>query len=423
MRTLRGLSLLLVGGVSRPAGSADFDGTALLALSDVDMVGTAYADGILKPLAGTSDTLSVIDLADPEMSVATIPAPNSVMSWPQVVETSPDGQRAYVVEARSSPPDSVSAYDDIEEMPFGSMLSIFDLTDPRTPSVLQQLAVGTNPRSISVSPGGAWLLTSSDVVGGEVVVLDASDPLHGQWSLPLPGEMTPRALRWRDDDGVFAANLDDTHVGFFRVVFSASGEPAGIEPIGEPIEAGRHLSSGEFIGDGAFFLIPDLRWGGSPAGYLFNGAGRLVSIRFDAGGAHDVVSQARVERSPEGMAVGPDERFAVTVNMRRTYLPDGGVTGVWPGQDRSSLSLLRVDRGSGEVEEIDTVRFDGILPEDAVFDVDGDALAVTLFHLREDLPEQGYIEFWGIDRGAGRLIATGERIPVTRGPHDLHLIP
>jgi hypothetical protein len=54
-------------------------------------------------VAGVEDALTVIDLPlnsnNPQM--AAIPVSNSVMSWPQIIATSADGKRAYIVEVRS----------------------------------------------------------------------------------------------------------------------------------------------------------------------------------------------------------------------------------------------------------------------------------------------------------------------------------
>lgn len=44
------------------------------------------------------------------------------MSWPQIIATSSDGSKAYVVEARSSPPENIEAYDDIEDISSGQLL-------------------------------------------------------------------------------------------------------------------------------------------------------------------------------------------------------------------------------------------------------------------------------------------------------------
>ncbi len=71
----------------------------MLVTFDADMVATAYADGKLDRVEGIEDTLSVIPLPVQSNSakVALIQVSNSVMSWPQIIAVSANGQRAYVV--------------------------------------------------------------------------------------------------------------------------------------------------------------------------------------------------------------------------------------------------------------------------------------------------------------------------------------
>ncbi|MEL6245153.1 MAG: hypothetical protein AAFQ85_07390, partial [Pseudomonadota bacterium] len=68
-----------------------------LAVSDADMAATAYADGQLVPFEGAIDTLTLFEGGE---RAGGIPASNSVISWPQVVDVTPDGRFAVVVETR-----------------------------------------------------------------------------------------------------------------------------------------------------------------------------------------------------------------------------------------------------------------------------------------------------------------------------------
>ncbi|WP_052330847.1 hypothetical protein [Rivularia sp. PCC 7116] len=82
--------------------SVQFNGRALLIASDADMVATAYADAKLDRVAGIEDTLTAIDLPldRKQPQINTLQVSNSVMSWPQIIATSPDGTKAYIVEVR-----------------------------------------------------------------------------------------------------------------------------------------------------------------------------------------------------------------------------------------------------------------------------------------------------------------------------------
>ena len=84
----------------------DFEGRMLLALSDADMVASAYVDGRLGAIEG-SDTLSVIALGgDPRgWRAATVAASNSVAGPPVAVAATPDGRYAFVVETFTPRPE------------------------------------------------------------------------------------------------------------------------------------------------------------------------------------------------------------------------------------------------------------------------------------------------------------------------------
>lgn len=80
--------------------TVQFTGQALLVASDADMVATAYADAQLDRIAGIEDTLTLMGLPlnAKQPAIASVQVSNSVMSWPQIIAVSPDGQRAYVAE-------------------------------------------------------------------------------------------------------------------------------------------------------------------------------------------------------------------------------------------------------------------------------------------------------------------------------------
>ena len=98
-----------------------FMGDKLLIASDADMVATAYADAKLDRVAGVEDTLTVIDLPlnSNNPNISSLQVSNSVMSWPQIIATSPDGKWAYIVEVRSRPEDGIQELETIDDMPEG----------------------------------------------------------------------------------------------------------------------------------------------------------------------------------------------------------------------------------------------------------------------------------------------------------------
>lgn len=414
-----------------------FSGQKLLIASDADMVATAYANGVLNRIPGVEDTLAVLDLPlrDDNYTLNQVPVSNSVMSWPQVIATAPDGSKAYVVEARSRPPENIEAYDDIEEMPPGSLLTVVDLSQAQ-PTVTETLSVGRNPDHIAISPDGGLLAIDVDEVGRELLLakLAPDGSVGEQHSFAITNATGQPAqihsVSWHPSGRFLALNLDNRSVAFYEVSSDDQSGDLILNPYGTPIEVGNWLSAGKFTSDGRFYLIPDLKWrtwnNVRQLNYLMNPKGEMVSIRFDGATIPvvqpEIVSRVEVGLGPEGFAISPDDSLIVTVNMRRTYLPD--LLPAWRGKSHSSLSLLTLDPGSGQLVTVDEYGFEGLLPEDAVFDASGQSLAVIIYNYREQTPRTGAIEFWNVMTGtAPALERTGVSIEVTRGSHALALVP
>jgi DNA-binding beta-propeller fold protein YncE len=430
------------------ASQPRFAGRALLVASDADMVATAYIDGIPDKVPGIEDTLSVISLplnrANP---IATVPVPNSVTAWPQIIATSPDGTKAYVVELRGKLPENVQKLNPTVPgigLPDGSLLTVVDLTNPRKPFVVESVPIGRVPAHISASPDGKFLaITLDGEKGKELLVVSIENgklgKRHNFTFKNSTGQAVSRvnSVNWHPSGRFLALNFDNQEVAFYEVLSDVSGS-VNLRPYGQPVAVGNTLSIGRFAPDGRHFLITEVNWGtwNLPRGaftqqfgflnYFANPKGELVSIRFDGGSGQviqpEVVSRAAVGLSPEGFALSPDGSLAATVNMRRTYIPTNWLS--WRGKRHSSLSLVKVNRQTGELTTLGKeYGFEGLLPENAAFDAEGDALAVVIFHDRQQSPRKGTVEFWNVIKGEeARLERTGFKIDVTRGPHDITLV-
>lgn len=127
-----------------------------------------------------------------------------------------------------------------------------------------------------------------------------------------------RAISWHLWGRYLALNLEDREIAFYE--FKADDS---IETFGSRLKLGTRLSEGKFTPNGRYFVVTDTGWG-ETLGYIFNRNGKLFSISFDENnGEHKLVSQTEVGLSPEGFAMSPDGSMLVTVNMRRTYAPEG----------------------------------------------------------------------------------------------------
>ena len=416
--------------------SVQFNGRALLIASDADMVATAYADGKLDRVAGIEDTLTAIDLPlnQQQPQISTLQVSNSVMSWPQIIATSPDGTKVYVVEVRSRPADGIQEFASIQEMPEGRRLTVVDISNLAKPEVIESVDVGRNPEHISTSPDGQFLAINVGEKGRELLIVQLlpDGKLGKRFYFPISNSSSVednQTVVWHPSGKYLAINQNsDTQVGFYQLQTDVQNEVT-IKPYGKPIKVGNHISHGRFSADGKFFLVPDLKWntwGNSRLGNaLMNPKGEMVAIRFEpsAGKLPEVVSRTEVGLSPEGFALSPDNSLIATVNMRRTYLPLN-FPPAWRGKPYSSLSLVQFDKNSGKLTTLEEYGFEGLLPEQATFDADGKSLAVVIYNYPEQSPKTGAVEFWNIVGGNNkpRLERTGFKIDVVRGAHDITLL-
>lgn len=422
-----------IAPITQSSQPVTFTGDKLLIASDADMVATAYADAKLDRVAGVEDTLTVIDLPlnpdRPEISTVTVS--NSVMSWPQIIATSPDGKRAYIVEVRSRPEDGIQELDTIDDMLEGKYLTVVDLANPEQPRIIESVAVGRNPEHISISPDGKLLAVNLEDPGRELLIikLQPDGELGKRFYFPMSSNgtrMDNRTAIWHPSGKYLAMTQDrNSRIGFYQV--TASNDDLQVMPYGEPLEVGNHLTHPRFTSDGRFLLVSDLKWSTKPLqllNFLMNPPGEAIAIGFEPESEQPPAITSRVEigLSPEGFALSPDDSLIVTVNMRRTYLPDD--IPAWRGKPYSSLSLVKFNSQSGQLTNVDEYGFEGLLPEQVTFDAEGKSLAVVIFNYREPSPKTGAVEFWNVIPGdRPQLERTGYKIEVVRGAHDLVLVP
>jgi len=416
-----------------PNTTVQFAGQALLVASDADMVATAYGDAQLDRVPGIEDALTLVELPlnAEQPSIASLLVSNSVMSWPQIIAVSPDGQRAYVVEVRSRPADGIDEFDNIDQMPAGNQLTVVDISDRSQPRIIESVDVGRNPEHISISPSGEFLAVNLNEPGQELLIVELqADGRLGQRSyfpMQLDGSREDNQTTIWHPSGQYLAIVQDRNrrVGFYRV--ESTNDAIAIEPLGDPLEIGNHLSHPRFTRDGRFLLVPDLKWSlynNDTISFLLNRPGEMIAIQFDpdAGNPPTVASRIEVGLSPEGFALSPDNSLIATVNMRRTYLPN--FVPAWRGKSHSSLTLLQFDPLTGAFTELGEYGFEGLLPEQATFDASGTSLAVVIYNYREPSPTTGAIEFWNVVQGnSPRLERTGYTLDVVRGAHDIVLVP
>lgn len=415
--------------------TTQFDGHYLLTASDADMVGTAYANGVLQQIPGQVDTLSLIELPlrDATARVIPLPASNSVTSWPQIIAVAPNGDAIYVVETAAPVPDDLEQLSSAD-FPPGRLITQIDLSSGVETATINTFEVAEGASHIAISADGAYLAIGSKEPNRQLAILPIAtlyDPTtYAYFSITWANGTAAdeiSSVYWHPSGDFLAVGISASEIQFYRVFHTESGT-LNIEPHGNRITGGYTLTYGQFTRDGNFYLTSEINWDQypRPLGNLINNPSQMIAIRFDPtpAGAHEIVTRVPVGQSAEGFAINPQEDLIVTVNMQRTYLPD--MLSFWPGFHLNSLSLLSFDRQTGQITPLgDPYGFEGVLPEDAMFDSDGDSLGVVIYNERENPMNPGYVEFWNVIRTEAqpRLERTDIRLPVVRGPHAMALIP
>ena len=407
--------------------NSDFSGS-ILAISDADMIATAYANGKINKVKGIEDSLALISFSGNRPYIkSSIHASNSVISWPSILAWNPLKQYAYVAETRGVYQGENQQLKDVwKDFPNGTQISVFDYSDRQNPRLVQNKKIGENIQGVSLNHDRSLLVAGSTEKGKEIIVARLDEGLISEPFYFSNDEIEEketnnsgiRTIEFHPTENIIAANLNNTHLVFYRVLDKDGS--LTIEQIGSSIKVGKHWSVGNWHPSGRFFITTDVAWGDGSLGAIFNKKGKLVSTKFDHQGAHKILSEAKVGLSPEGFDISPDGKYAIVANMRRTYGPKA----FWfvPGRKNSSLSLVKINLETGDLKTVGKqYGFEGALPEDAIFDLESNTIAVAVYHKQDEaFPQQGWLDFWELKED--RLIKTTQHIHLTRGVHNLLLI-
>lgn len=399
-----------------------------IAVSDVDMAGTAYADGKLEPLPGAIDQAILFEDGVP---VADVPAPNSVISWPQIVDVSSDGQLMAVVETFGDLGQSVEAVDDAyAAFPAGNTVRLYQIDDTAL-SEIDSVQVGAKPQSVEFSPNDNFLVIGTEEDGAELSIVTVTETGLGgvqTFGLAPPyedgdAEKRVRVVHLSPDGAMLAANVGNVRVQFYSIEYGADGLPVGVTKRGAAIDVGVRLAVGRWSLDGGHFLITDVNSYSAVWRMLTQRGGQVHSIKPPSSAADPVlIDSVRVGRFAEGLEFSDDGTRIASIAMERTYLPELPFLEFWPKRRQYTLALLSFDPSTGEMEKLSEIQAAGVLPEDVVFDETGQNLAVATFHRRKGEDRQrGFIDFFSIEDD--RLVAQNRTQIVPRGPHDLVRLP
>ena len=394
----------------------NFTAEKLLVLSDADMAPSAYIDGRLKTENGVEDALSVIQWGD---SVAAIKAhelhiPNSVTNWVDGMDVSTDGRIAFVIDTKKSLPRSVQKVQNVfVDLPNGSEVYAIAISGSENPRLLDSVKVPENPLAISVNPETGGLLVICREQGKEINLI--------RWQGDAFGEVTTQSLKqvenavthgvWHPDGKHFALTLEPAS----EIQFYSVDKDNQIEGMGKTVKAGSFAGAGKFSNNGAYYLVPDLKW---DEGY--NVKGHLLAIAFSEKGDHEVKATVETGISPEGFAISPNGDLIAVSNMGTNFMPmDFALFG-----QKASVTLLAFDENQGSFNKLDEKSWAGVLPEGIAFDADGDMLVLTSFDRLDLSQRSGYLSFWNILENNGKTVLqeTGFEYGLRRGSHYVKLI-
>lgn len=419
-----------------PPAPLDFQGRALVVVSDADMQASAYVDGRLGATAG-EDALSVVALGrhPRDLRAAAVAVSNSVAGPPVAVAVTPDGRHAIVVETFAPrPADKPDAR--FGDLRFGNRIQVVDLTDLARPRAVQSIDGPVRPDAVSINADGTLVAVAVNPNGdGARTPLVLYPFAQGRLGPPV----MPEVPGWRAGERLIHAEfhpsqpvlalVNETRAELSFVRVAEAGRDATLQPWGNAVRIEKSPYMVRFTPDGRHALVNALYWGADVQG-TWNEAprGSVVSVRFEARQAtdgtvvHALVSRAMTGVSPEGLAVSPDGKLAVTTNLERSFLPFGDARQTF----FSSITLLRVDPLSGALHRVADYAYDGILPEAAAFDGSSRFLAVATFD-HYDGRRAGSVDLWRIardplDSERLELVKTGYSVPVTRGAHSMVLV-
>lgn len=126
----------IVSSVDTPSSfNGDF-----LAISDADMIATAYSTGKSNKIAGIEDSLIYVTQRNGVPTISSkIHTTNSVISWPAILEWHSNKKYAYVAETRGKiSPEQNEMKNVFYDYPKGQKISIVNYENPSKPVLIQE---------------------------------------------------------------------------------------------------------------------------------------------------------------------------------------------------------------------------------------------------------------------------------------------
>jgi DNA-binding beta-propeller fold protein YncE len=318
-------------------------------------------DADRKPTMGPmgKDTLSVIDMSNPAALkiIATIPLDNTVIGPPTNLAIAPSRDIALVansVVVKDKDGKNVPEPDD--------RLFVIDLK-ANLPAVIDTLHIGKQPSGMAISPDGKLGLVCNRA-DGTVTVLSIDGKTVkpvGSVELGKPSDSCSAVAIAPDGKRALAAKSADNEIEVLaidgdNVTDTKQALPTGIFPYNVVISP-----------DGKVALTADNGNHGTS-----DGNAKSIGVIDLTQNPIRVINHVTVGDSPEGLAISPTGKIAVSVEAMGSNQP----TNSWFYHKGGQVSVLKIS--GTDVTKVGEVQV-GQLPEGAVFSADGSHIYVGNF--------------------------------------------
>ncbi len=345
------------------------------------------AKAALVRIAPGKDTISVIDIANPETPriVASLPLMNSIFGPPTNLAITPDRRLALVANSMAWQPDGA----DWKPVP-DNKLYVIDLT-ASPPVHIATVEVGKQPSGMAISAKGDLALVTNradnsisvlSIQGREVKLIDTV----------AMGDSVAAVAITPDGRRALAVKFPAHKVALLdisgqKVTYNKVDLPTGLWPYNVDVTP-----------DGKLALTADNGAGGSADGHV-----DTVSVVDLEANPPRVIDRVVVGDAPEGFAISPRGDLAVAVLLGAPAVPKSS----WFYKATGSLAILKID--GKKVTKVQEVPVGG-LPEGIAFSPDGRYIYVGNY-LDRDL--------WVLRVDGTTVTDTGKRLQLPGQPASL----
>jgi len=342
-------ALVAAMAISSAASAAPF-----MIVGDDEKPGTdAQGKPVINPTG--NDAVLIVDLANPEAPkiVVSLALENTIIGPPTNLAISPNGAIALVADSMT-----VAEDNGVRKMVPTDQLFVIDMK-ANPPKLVSTLHLGKQPSGLSFSPKGDMALVCNRADGSiSILKIDGTAVTQTGTVQVSPGVsqvvFTPdgkHALVVRSPDNKLAMlDVDGDKVTYNKVDFPTYQFPYNV--VVSP--------------DGKLAITADNGNSGSSDGNM----DAVSVVDLEAPHPH-VIAHLTVEDAPEGLAMAPNGKFAVVVNVNGSNMPQA-----WYYRKTGSVTVLRINGKT--VTPIKTVEV-GAFPEAVMISPDSRYIYVGNF--------------------------------------------